>query len=112
MPNNLDFSNVKEIKEMEVNPENWVNPLYVEYGISEITKYGGVACYCWRVKGTQHTFVIPIARIDYVSSGDYKKHFENALELFREDYLAWKGEGFIYEWAREYRNQFSKFIIV
>ena len=113
MPNNLDFTKLIDVKTIEVNPANWISPLYVEYGIQEENPiYGGVSCYCWRVKGTQHTFIIAVARIDYVSSGDYKKHFENALEVFREDYIEWKNEGFIHEWARDYRNQFSKFIIV
>ena len=43
---------------------------------------------------------------------DYKKHFEDALETFREDYIDWKNNGFIAEWSREYEKQFSRFILV
>jgi hypothetical protein len=50
--------------------------------------------------------------MDFLSSGDYKKHFENALENFRQDYIDWKDQGFITEWAREYEQQFSRFIII
>ncbi len=113
MPNNLDFSTISDIKQIEIFPNGWVTPLYIEYGISdEIIQYIGISCCCWRVKGTLHTFIIPISRIDYLSSGDYKKHFENALENFKEDFIDWKNEGFIYEWEREYRDQYSNFIII
>ena len=113
MPNNLDFTTLKDVKTIEVNPESWISPLHVEYGITEENLlYDQRPCFCWRVKGTLHTFVIPIARIDFISSGDYKKHFEHALEVFREDFLEWKDEGFIHEWAREYRDQFANFIVI
>jgi len=115
MPNNFEFSKLKDVKTMEVNPEGWVTPLHVEYGVSDDINagvYGDIPSYYWRVKGTTHTFVIPIIRIDFLSSGDYKKHFENALETFREDYISWKNEGFITEWARDYRKQFSRLIII
>ena len=112
MPNNVDFSNIKNIKTLEVNPKGWVENLVVEYGIGEDMKIYGAESYFWRVKGTQHTFIIPIARMDFLSSGNYKKHFNEALETFREDYLSWKKEGFIYRWAKDYERQFSKFIVV
>lgn len=113
MPNNLDFSQFKNVKTIEVNPENWVSPLYVEYGVSEENHvYDEMPYYYWRVKGTQHTFKILITRMDFLSSGDYKKHFENALEDFRENYMEWKSTGFICEWARDYRDQFARYIII
>lgn len=113
MPNNLDFTNINDIKIIEINITGWINPLEIEYGISEkIPAYKGITCYCWRVKGTLHTFVIPISRLDFISSGNYEKHFSNVLEIFREDYLKWKEEGFIYDWSREYKKQFSKFIVI
>jgi len=112
MPNNVDFSKLEDIKTIEVNPEHWISPLYVEYGVSEEVSQYATICYFWRVKGTEHTFIIPVTRLDYISSGDYKKHFENALEIFRDDYLIWASENFIYDWSKEYKDQFSKFIII
>lgn len=113
MPNNFDFSTLKNIKTIEVTPAGWVTPLVIEYGIKEESPtFGELNSYHWRVKGTRHTFVIPVIRMDFLSSGDYKKHFENALENFRQDYINWKDQGFITEWAREYEQQFSRFIIV
>jgi len=113
MPHNFDFSKLNNIKTLEVNPQGWVTPLYIEYTVTQdANSYNGIESYFWRVKGTQHVFVIPLIRMDYLSAGDYKKHFENALETFREDYIDWKTQGFITEWSREYARQFSKFIIV
>jgi len=115
MPNNFDFSKLENVKTIEVNPAGWVTPLDVEYGVSEDVNagvYGAYPSYFWRVKGTQHTFVIPIIRIDFLSSGNYKKHFEDALETFREDYVNWHSEGFVNEWSRDYQRQFYRFIIV
>jgi hypothetical protein len=101
MPHNFDFSNLANVKSIEVNPKGWISPLTVEYGVEDNQE---VPSYFWRVKGTLHTFVIPISRMDYLSSGDYKKHFENALESFREDYLSWKEEGFRADWSGQYRE--------
>jgi hypothetical protein len=115
MPNNFDFSKLNNVKTIEVNPQGWVTPLHVEYGTSEDMNdgvYGAIPSYYWKVKGTQHTFIIPIIRIDFLSSGNYKKHFEDALETFREDYVNWKTEGFTSEWSRDYQRQFSRLIIV
>jgi hypothetical protein len=112
MPRNFDFSKLDDIKTIEVNPQGWISPLYVQYGMSAAIELQGILTYCWRVKGTEHTFTIPVIRMDFLSSGDYKKHFENVLEIFREDYIDWKTEGFITEWSREYRDQYSKFIVI
>jgi len=109
MPNNYDFSKLDDIKTIEVNPEGWISPLYVEYSLGNHIE---TPSYFWRVKGTLHTFIIPIVRMDYLSSGDYKKHFENVLENFREDYLTWKEERYDTDWAREYFNQYSRFIVI
>jgi len=108
MPNNFDFSKLEDVKTIEVNPTGWITPLFVEYGIYD-TKFALI--YCWRVKGTQHTFMILVSRMDFLSSGNYKGFFENALEIFREDYIDWKNDGFVTEWSKEYREQFSKFIV-
>lgn len=107
MPNNYDFSKLENLKTVEVDPEGWTSPLYVEYGMS---LYGDVLAYYWRVKGTKHTFVIPVLRMDYLSQGDYEKHFKEALSVFREDYIGWSKEGWYAKWMQEYREQYSGFI--
>jgi hypothetical protein len=108
MPHNFYFSNIEIIKTIEVNPDGWISPLYVEYGIVERE----TLWYYWRVKGTLHTFIIPVSRMDFLSSGDYKKHLEDALGIFREDYLSWQKEGFKSDWAKQYEQQYSRFIII
>jgi hypothetical protein len=108
MPNNKDFTTLENIRQIECNPLNWINPIFIEYGIS----YENFPSYCWRVKGTNHTFVIAISRLDYVSNGNYKQHFEEFLEDFREDYLKWSKENFIYPWQQEYYKQFHNLIIL
>ncbi len=112
MPHNFDFSKLENVKTIEVNPNDWITPLYVEYGIYSGSEVGEVPSYCWRVKGTFHTFVIPTLRMDFLSEGDYKTHYEKTLGVFRQDYLRWREEGFNTEWSREYERQFSKFIVV
>jgi len=107
MPNNYDFSKLENLKTVEVDPEGWTSPLYVEYGMS---LYGDVLAYYWRVKGTKHTFVIPVLRMDYLSQGDYEKHFKEALEGFRDEYLGWKYEQFYLPWMKEYHEMFKGFI--
>ena len=110
MPHNFDFSKVEDVKTIRIDPQGWVNPLYVEYGIIQTLDL--TLNYYWRVKGTLHTFVISVSRMDFLSAGDYKKFFEYVLEVFREDYLSWKNEGFITEWSKEYEQQFSRFIVI
>ena len=112
MPHNFDFSKLENVKTMEIRPDGWIYPLYIEYGIYNGVESGEVTCYYWRVKGTQHTFVIPTLRMDFLSSGDYKTHFENVLAVFKTDYLSWATEGFQHSWQGEYREQFSRYIII
>jgi len=112
MPNNFDFSQLQNVQTIEVNPNGWVSPVYIEYGTMQDIKMFGTLSYYWRVKGTQHTFVIPVIRMDFLSSGNYKQHFENVLETFKEDYLIWQNEGFNTQWSKEYRDQYSRFIVV
>ena len=108
MPNNYDFSKLREIKELEINPAGWINPLAIEYGTGDQL---GPTCF-WRVKGTKHTFVIPVLRLDYISSGDYGKHFTEVLEKFRkEDYASWKRENFSAPWMREYEADYKRFVL-
>ena len=109
MPNNWDFSEVKNIKKMKVNPDGWVNPLLVEYGEGV---YGSTPAFFWRVDGTKHTFVIPMVRMDYLSSGNYAEHFKKVLEWFKEDYKEWSEDEFNTEWMQRYKEQFEEFIII
>jgi len=108
MPNNYDFSKLKFVNEIEINPIGWVNPLIIQYGIGGYPEDS----YFWKVKGTSHTFVIPAKRINYITLGNYDKHFEEALQLFREDYISWSEEGFRIDWQQEYYEQFRRFIII
>lgn len=109
MPNNYNFSLLENVKEININPKGWVNPIIVEYGTNY---YGEVLSYHWRIKGTTHTFIIPVLRIDFLSQGDYVKHFEEVLQEFREDYKGWVQEKFYTKWMCEYRDQYSKFISI
>ena len=108
MPHNFDFSNLKFIKELTINPINWINPLCVEYGIGGYPEDS----YYWRVKGTSHTFMIPAKRLNYITLGNYEKHFEEALQAFREDYISWANDGFELEWQQDYYNEYHRFIVI
>ena len=107
MPYIYDFSKLTTIQQMEVHPMEWVEPLFVEYGMGI---HGTTPSYFWRVKGTKHTFVIPVLRMNFLSSGDYEKHFNEALESFREDYVDWSKQGWVTEWMQEYKKDFSRYI--
>jgi|AntAceMinimDraft_10_1070366.scaffolds.fasta_scaffold49637_2 hypothetical protein len=108
MPHNCDFSTLHDIKEISINPKGWIENIVIEYGIKD--QIGPT--YFWRVKGTKHTFVIPISRLNFISSGDYSKHFSTVLENFREeDYLQWKATGFEAGWMQEYKSNYQKFIL-
>jgi len=108
MPNYYDFSTLNEIKELEIYPHEWINPLIIEYGIN-LNISGNT--YFWRVKGTGHTFSILTQRMNYLSSGDYGQHFIEVLQTFREDYLEWKKQNFECKWMQEYRDEYSRFIL-
>jgi len=107
MPYEYDFDNLQMVREMEVHPKGWVEPLFVEYGMGVQVS---TPSYFWRVKGTKHTFVIPVLRMNFLSSGDYEKHFNEALEGFRLEYLEWKNEKFYTPWMKEYQEDFRRFI--
>jgi hypothetical protein len=108
MPNIYDFSTLQDLKTMEINPNGWINPLTIEYAIGN---QWGPTCY-WRVEGTTHTFVIPISRLDFISSGDYGKHFTEVLEGFQEkDYSQWRATKFAADWMREYEVEYRNFIL-
>ena len=107
MPNNRDFSQIVDIKIVELNPDGWISPLFIEYGID---LYNGVPSYFWRVKGTLHTFIIAVTRLDFLSRGNYNEHFTEILEKFRHDYLSWAKKGFNQEWMQQYREQYYTYI--
>jgi len=107
MPNNYDFSKLENIKESKINPKGWISPISIEYGVDFVLS----SDYYWRVKGTKHTFVIPVSRMDYISSGDYEKHFREVLEKFAEEYKGWEREEFNIPWQREYAEQYRNFIL-
>lgn len=108
MPHYVDFSKMKDVKSIIVEPEGWINPLNIKYAI---TLRGDTPCYFWSIKGTSHTFVIPVVRMSFLTSGDFKKHFEEVLEKFRIDYLNWKKQDFYSDWMKEYKDQYEKFIL-
>jgi len=109
VPNNQDFSELKNIKTIKISPLGWTNPITIEYGIG-YPEYHEGPFYYWRIEGTEHTFIIPVSRLDFLSSGDYGIHFTEALCCFRADYLEWKKKNFSAPWMREYKSQFSRFI--
>lgn len=114
MPNNFDFSRCNdEIKSMEVNPRGWINPLTIEYSTAHANKYDTMLSVVWRIKGTSHTFTIYERRLNIISNANYKKHFEEALEGFREDYLSWfTDEKYAEcEWKYKYRDQYERLIL-
>jgi hypothetical protein len=108
MPHVYDFSKLTIIQQMKVHPKGWVEPLFVEYGMGI---HGTTPSYFWRVKETNHTFVIPVLRMNFLSSGDYGKHFDEYLEGFRQEYLEWKSEGFYVPWMKEYQEIYRNFIV-
>ena len=109
MPNRVNFSEITNKQKTNVQAEGWIDNIAVEYGLG---MHYNLPCYFWRVAGTEHTFVIPISRLEFLSSGEYAKHFKEALEGFRGDYLDWKDSGFEEDWMREYRKEYGRFILV
>jgi len=108
MPNFYDFGTLDEVKTIKINPKGWVNPLTIEYGFADLA---GITC-LWRIKGTKHTFSIPILRLNFVSSGDYAKHFTEVLERFKEtDYDSWREKQFAVQWMREYEAEYRNYIL-
>lgn len=108
MPHIFDFNKLSNVKQIRLKLEGWIDPLFVEYGIGQ---YKDLNSYFWRVKGTNHTFVIPTTRINYLSSGNYDTHFKKVLSVFRQDYMEWKANNFSADWMQEYRKEFGQHII-
>lgn len=114
MPFCFDMQNSGgEIKEVQVNPEGWRNPVTVEYTVAQAHKYDTTISVVWRVKGTQHCFTISEQKLNVVSHANYPKHFEEVLRNFRLDYLNWFTDPY-YEkadWKYEYQRQFGGLIL-
>jgi hypothetical protein len=106
MPYHHVFSNLIGRGEIKVSPVGWTN-LSIEYGYGYI---GMQQNFYWRVKGSEHTFHIPLQTLNELSKGDYESHIEYVLENFRREYLSWAATGFSEEWMREYHNEFKNFI--
>jgi hypothetical protein len=114
MPNNFDFSNcISEIKTVEINPKGWRGPITIEYSEAQVSKYDPMLSVVWRVQGTRHTFTIYERRLNVISHANYKAHFTEALENFREDYLSWfETPGWEQTpWVKEYQQQYGRFIL-
>jgi hypothetical protein len=114
MPHLFDFSNcIGDVSTVEVNPKGWRGPLTIEYGLAQNNKYDTQASIVWRIKGTSHTFTIYERRLNVFSNGNYKQHFEEVLQNFREDYLSWfrNPEYEEVQWKYEYQSQFGRYIL-
>ena len=114
MPFVYDFSSaISDVYTVDVEPKGWKGKVTVEYVIAQAHKYDTVLSVVWRVKGTTHCFTIGEKHLNLISNGDYKKHFTEALQNFREDYLSWfeDDEYKDAEWREEYRRQYGRFII-
>ena len=106
MANNEDWEDIKSRGELEAQPNKW-KPLIIEYGYKNLN---GLLFFCWRVQGTQHTFVIKFNQLNDLSKGDVPKHIEDFLETFREDWLKWVAGGLKEPWMREYYEQYKHYI--
>ena len=56
MPHIYNFENcIGDIKEVKINPKGWINPITIEYGITQHNVHDPMLSIVWRVKGTTHT---------------------------------------------------------
>lgn len=101
-----------DIQTVDVNADGWENTVTIEYVVTQVNKYDTMLSVVWRVKGTTHCFVIPEQKLNVMCNGDYKKHFKQALEGFRADYLSWftDEEYDRCEWRDEYKQQYGRLI--
>lgn len=113
MPFIYDFHDAPdEMHTTTVSPKGWNCPVVVEYVVAHAHDYDPMASVVWRVRGTSHCFTIYEQRLNHISHGDYKKHFQEALEGFAKDYNSWFSDK-QYEgcgWRDEYEKQFGRFI--
>jgi len=114
MPHIFDFSNcMEEVHTVTVNPKGWRGPLVIEYGLAQNSKYDTQTSIVWRIKGTTHTFSIYERKINVLSNGIYKDHFEEVLTNFRDDYLSWFRDPMYKDvkWKYDYQKQYGDLII-
>jgi hypothetical protein len=106
MPFYKDFNELWGRGELKVTPRKW-KPLIIEYGYGYV---GTLINMFWRVKGTRHTFRIPVNILNEHSQGNYEKHIEEFLEIFRNEFLEWVASGLTEEWMREYHAEYKNYI--
>lgn len=103
-----DFEKIDDIKEINIQPKGW-REITIEYGLK---KYGvsNSLLFSWKVKGTDLIFSAPLSQVYEDCQGNYEEHFCKVLELFWQDYVTWKNQGFPEPWMRKHKKQFSKLI--
>ena len=101
-------TDVNDIKTSNIRAKGWY-PVDVEFGFMGLGQSSAQQL-CWRVKGTEHVFRIPLKVFYEHDKGDYEGHFEKVLEQFRIDYLDWYKGGFQEAWMQNYRKQFKNYI--
>lgn len=106
MPFHQNFEELYAKGEMHVKPNGWAE-LDIDYGYTDI---GRQKNFCWRIKGTQHTFRIPLTSLNEFSQGNYEHHIEYVLENFRQEYFSWAAQGFPAKWMVEYHREYSNYI--
>lgn len=115
MPFVYDFNDaIDEIHTVDIEPKGWKSPITIEYTVAQAHRFDPVVSVVWRVKGTTHTFTIGEQRLNQISNGNYKKHFTEALEAFRADYIDWFTDEMYKdaEWKNEYKQQYGRYITI
>jgi len=113
MPFIYDFNKgYSKPKYINIHPKGW-KPITIEYTVGQANPLDTLSSICWRIKGTTHSFTIYEQKLNQLcEGGEYGKHFEKVLELFRKDYLQWltdeKYKGC--EWVEEYIHQYKDII--
>ena len=62
MPYNFNFKGL-EIKTLIISPKGWIPKLIIEYAVCYANPLDSYESVCWRIKGTTHTFKIPLENI-------------------------------------------------
>jgi hypothetical protein len=106
MPFHKNFDELDYTGEYHVEPDGW-EPLTIEFGYENI---GNAQYLFWRVKGTRHTFKLPVSQFTYQSNGDPGKYFREFLENFREEMLGWTVQGITAEWVYEYTKEYNSYV--
>ncbi len=106
MPYHKDFNELEIRGEFQLEPDGWV-PITVEYGYGTIISAQYIF---WRVKGTQHTFKLPVSEFNYKSNGDPEDYIRRFLEKFREEMLGWTFQGIKADWVKEYTIEYNNYV--